>query len=108
MLGDHVAQLELVAGSEAGDWNLYVLDGGAERFVRIEQPAVRLTMAGSEVVFAAVANPDTGETVGNTAQFSGRAAGLTGESEFHVEIDEIVVFGQPFTDIDFDYPEGKH
>lgn len=108
MLGNHIAQLELVPGGQPGEWNLYVLDGGAERFVRIEQETIQVTMDGNETVFQATANPATGESVGNTSQFTARMDGLSGESRFPVRIDEIVVFRQPFSQVEFVFPEGKH
>ncbi len=108
MLGNHVAQLELVPGKGTGEWIIYVLDGGAERFVRIEQETIEATLDGREAVFRAVANSATGETVGDTAQFIATVDGLSGESRFPVRIDEIVVFRQAFTQVAFDYPEGKH
>ncbi|HCR31516.1 MAG TPA: hypothetical protein DIV79_16040 [Opitutae bacterium] len=108
MLGDHFAQLELVAGQNPGEWSIYVLDGGAERFVRIEQSQVSVTMDGQDVVFQAVENAATGESVGDTSQFSASVQGLGKDDEFPVIIEEIVVNRQPFLMIEFDYPEGKH
>lgn len=108
MLGDHIAQIELVPGDQEGEWIIYVLDGGAERFVRIEQGSIGATLDGRKVVFRAVPNPATGETVGDTAQFAATVEGLSGEDRFRVQIDEIVVFRHPFTQVEFDFPEGKH
>ena len=108
MLGDHLAQLELVAGLNPGEWSIYVLDGGAERFVRVEQSEISVTMDGQKVVFQAVANSATGESVGDTSQFTGSVKGLSKEDQFAVRIGEIVVYRQSFKNIEFDYPEGKH
>ncbi|HBI31417.1 MAG TPA: hypothetical protein DDY45_05220 [Verrucomicrobiales bacterium] len=108
MLGNHIAQLELVPGERPGEWIFYILDGGAERFVRIEQEAIEVTMDGKEAVFQATANSATGETVGDTAQFTAKVEGLSGESRFPVLINEIVVFRQPFSQVEFNFPEGKH
>ncbi len=107
MLGNHAAQLELVPGGD-DDWILYVLDGGAERFMRIEQESIRLTLDGKEASFQAVANEATGESVGDTAQFAVKIAGLDPEGTFSVQIDEIEVHGQTFSGIVFEYPEGRH
>ena len=108
MLGNHFAQLELVAGQNPGEWSIYVLDGGAERFVRIELSQIFVTMDGQDVVFQAVANAATGESVGDTAQFSGSVESLGKDNQFPVIIKEIVVNRQPFLMIEFDYPEGRH
>lgn len=107
MLGDHLAQVELVA-EEDGNWALYTLDGGAERFIRVEQPAIALKLDGKPAVFKAVANEATGETVGDTAKFSGKADWLDPDGHFEVVIVEIALRGQTFSEIDFHYPEGKH
>jgi len=108
MLGDHLAQVELVEGPNPGKWSIYVLDGGAERFLRVEQSQISVTMDGQEVVFQAVANPATGESVGDTSQFTASVKGLSKEDHFAVRIGEIVVYRQSFKNIEFDYPEGKH
>lgn len=108
MLGNHFAQLELVAGQNPGEWSIYVLDGGAERFVRIEQSQISVTMDGQDVVFQAVANAATGESIGDTSQFSAFVAGLGKDDHFSVSIDEIVVKRQPFQKFEFEYPEGRH
>ena len=108
MLGDHLAQVELVEGPNPGKWSIYVLDGGAERFVRVEQSQISVTMDGQEVVFQAVANPATGESVGDTSQFTASVKGLSKEDQFAVRIGEMVVYRQSFKNIEFDYPEGKH
>lgn len=108
MLGNHLAQIELVPGETPGDWSLYVLDGGAERFVRIEQETIKVIMDGQETLFHATENLATGESVGNTSQFTAKVDRLDGESRFPVRIDEIVVFRQPFVQVEFDFPEGKH
>ena len=65
-------------------------------------------MDGQEVVFQAVANPATGESVGETSQFTASVKGLSKEDQFSVRIGEIVVHRQTFKNIEFDYPEGKH
>src|SRR5687768_4888823 len=41
-LGDHAYNLELVRHNEAGKLSAYVLDGHAEKFVRINTPTIEL------------------------------------------------------------------
>ena len=48
-----------------------------------------------------------GETEDDTSQFEGQADTLKGVTEFHAEIVSIVVKGQPFVDVDFEFPEGN-
>ena len=55
----------------------------------------------------AVANVLTGETQGDTSHFAGQSDELIGATEFHAEIVAIVVKGQPFVDVDFEFPEGN-
>ena len=90
MLGQHAAQLELVPENDGKFWALYVLDGGAERFVRVEQEAVTAKLDGRAVVFQALENAATGEAIGNTSKFGAQADWLDPEGRFQVEIDEIV------------------
>lgn len=108
MLGQHVAQLELVPEDGGKRWALYVLDGGAARFVRVEQETVSASLNGRSAVFRAVENAATGETAGNTAKFGLEADWLDPKGRFMVEIDEVVIFGQSFSGIEFAFPEGKH
>lgn len=108
MLGQHAAQLELVPENGGKTWALYVLDGGAQRFVRVEQESVSATLDGRSVVFQAIENPATGEIAGNTSKFGLEADWLDPNGSFSVEIDEIVIFGQAFLGIEFPFPEGKH
>jgi hypothetical protein len=108
MLGQHMAQIELVAEAGGKSWALYVLDGGAQRFVRVKQATVKASLDGRSGTFEAVENAATGESVGNTAKFTLKADWLDPEGRFPVIIDEIEVFGQTFSRIEFEFPEGKH
>jgi len=59
-------------------------------------------------IFHAVENAATGESVGNTSKFALKADWLDPDGRFPVKIDEIVVFSQSFSEIEFGFPEGKH
>jgi hypothetical protein len=76
-LGDHAYSIELVRDLAAGKLTAYVLDGHAEKFVRIKSPTIDLiAMPGGKYTplgLQAVANPTTGETVGDTSQFEAHA-----------------------------------
>ena len=76
-LGDHAYNIELVRDLAAGKLTAYVLDGHAEKFVRINAPKIDLiAMPGGKytpLVLQAVANPATGETAGDTSQFQVQA-----------------------------------
>ena len=113
VLGDEFAHVEFVLEKATGKLTGYVLDGEAEKPVRLSQEAIKLKInpLKSEQTFTlqltAVANVLTGETQGDTSQFSGGSDELIGASEFHAEIVSIAVKGQTFVDIDFEFPEGN-
>ncbi len=108
MLGQHMAQIELVAEEGGKSWALYVLDGGAQRFVRVEQATMTASLDGRTGTFEAVENAATGESAGNTSKFALKADWLDPDGRFPVIIDEIELFCQSFSRIEFVYPEGKH
>ena len=107
VLGDEFAHAEFVLEETTGKLTAYILDGEAEKPVRLTQEAIKLKInpMKSEQTFAlqltAVANVLTGETQGDTSQFSGGSDELIGAAEFHAEIVLIAVKGQTFADVDF-------
>ena len=113
VLGDEFAHVEFVLEKATGKLTGYVLDGEAEKPVRLSQETIKLKInrLKSEQAFAlqltAVANVLTGETQGDTSQFSGGSDELIGAAEFHAEILSIAVKGQTFADVDFEFPEGN-
>ena len=113
VLGDEFAHVEFVLEKETGKLTGYVLDGEAEKPVRLSQEAIKLKInrLKSEQTLTlhltAVANVLTGETQGDTSQFSGGSDELIGATEFHAEILSIAVKGQTFADVDFEFPEGN-
>jgi hypothetical protein len=72
-IGEHAYNLELLRDPATGKLTAWVLDGHAENFVRIAAPSIALiAMPGGQytpLTLKAVANPSTGETVGDTSQF---------------------------------------
>lgn len=112
MLGDHAAQIELVRDKATGTLDLYVLDGEAENFIRIAQPAVALTVTrGSQttpVSLPAVAHAATGEKVGDTAHFSGQSEVLKDADTFEVTLQKIDLNGTVYESVSAPFPQGKH
>jgi hypothetical protein len=104
-LGEHFAFLEVVLDGDAGSVTIYVLDGEAEKGVRITQPSVSLTfdapasVAGQTLVLNAKANALTGETVGDTSEFVAVNPALKGQTTFTARVGEVTVKGQPFKDL---------
>ena len=99
-IGEHAYNLELVRDPAAGKLTAYVLDGHAENFVRIPAPSIELVaFTGGErrpLTLRAVANPATGETVGDTSQFEAEADWLKNTAEFPGEIPAIEIRGTKF------------
>ena len=112
MLGDHLYQLELVADTEEGELSLFILDGEAENFIRIEAATIMASTQtqGSQqaLVFSAQPNEATGETVGNTSHFTAKAPWLAEHSEFEAVFELIDIRGRGFENIPFPFPEGSH
>src|SRR5688500_361660 len=99
-VGDHAYNLELVRDPAAGKLTAYVLDGHAENFIRINAPSIELVaFTGGEkrpLTLRAVANPTTGETVGDTSQFEAQADWLKNTAEFPGEIPALEIRGTKF------------
>lgn len=111
VLGDESFHIEFVLDATEGLLQAYVLDAHMETFVRIGRPELPLVIVlgdrESSVSLAAVANPDTGETVGDTAQFEAKIPELVGVESFDGTIPEIEIRGVLFEAIRFAYPEGN-
>lgn len=112
MLGDHAFQIEVLPDPETGTISLYVLDGEAERFIRIAAESIAASVSSgeksAELSFAAIANEATGETVGNTSLFRVSAPEWAGVERFRIQIDGLELLGQEFEGLELPYPEGKH
>ena len=110
-LGDHQFNLELVRDGTTGTLTLYVLDAHAENFVRVALREIPLlaTVDGMPrpLSLAATANTATGETVGDTSQFSGQAEWLKTAEKFGVKIPALEIRGAAFADVTFTFPEGS-
>lgn len=102
-VGDHLFNVELVLDREAGRVAAYILDGHAENFVRIAQPAIelRLREPARGLMLQAVANPATGETVGNTSQFEATAPWLKESGSLVGEIARLEIRGATFSGLSF-------
>jgi hypothetical protein len=107
-LGDHAYSLELVRDNVAGRLTAYVLDGHAEKFVRIKAPTIDLiAMPGGKftpVSLKAVANSATGETVGDTSQFEAQVDWLKSAEEF-AGIVTVEIKGTKFEKVEYALPK---
>ncbi len=112
VLGDDFAHVEFVLEPATGTLTAYVLDGHADRSLRLataglelqllasDEGPVRLSLAGRESAL-------TGEVLGDTSEFVGRHAALVGAERFEGVLQSITVKGQPFNTVRFRYPEGN-
>jgi len=112
MLGDHAFQLELIPQPSQGKVDLYILDGEAERYVRLPAPWIdALVRAGERqwsLRFLPVANQATGETLGDSAYFSAEAPEVADLPAFEISFENLELLGEVYESFAFPYPEGSH
>jgi hypothetical protein len=112
-LGDEFAHLEVVLDGASGRLTVYVLDGEAERPVRLaaDDLTMEVRLDGRPALavrLPAVANALTGEVVGDSSQFQAEVPELTGVTAFSGTLGTVSVRGQIFSDVQFDYPATGH
>ncbi len=111
VLGDEDYHVELVLDESTGKLQAFVLDGEMENFVRSSSPTivVTATVDGTprDVALAAVPNPETGETVGDTSLFEGQADWLKTTPRFDAVLKGVVVRGTAYGDVKFNFPKGN-
>jgi hypothetical protein len=102
-LGDHQFSIEFVHDPAAGSLTLYVLDAHAENFIRLPDRAIEALVQRNgqptPLTLAAVANDATGETVGDTSQFTGTADWLKSPQTIELAVPALTVRGLAFQDI---------
>jgi hypothetical protein len=110
ILGNEDYHLEFVHDPAAGQMHAYILDGHMDRFIRIpaESFEVQAQLPDREesLVFRPVANTATGETVGDTAQFTAEAEWLKGGAEFDAVLKTITIRGKEYSAVKFNFPKG--
>lgn len=112
VLGKEAFHLELVRDAATGTLQAYILDGEMENFVRIALPSldVAATTPDGEnrsLVLTAIANPATGETIGDSALFVAQAEWLKSIPTFDAVLKTISVRGTTFSDVKFSFPNGN-
>jgi hypothetical protein len=113
VFGDHVGHVELLLDSVTGRLTAYLLDGHAEHPVRLSAPALGIGVRFSQdgewqpLTLAARANPLTGETVGDTSEFSVVSPILVDKERFEVRIGELAFRGGTIPPIETWFPEGN-
>jgi hypothetical protein len=109
-LGDNY-NLELVRDAETGTLSGYVLDDEMEEFIRSSSPSITIlaTVQGrpQTLVLPAIANPATGETVGDTSLFQAQAEWLKTAGNFDGVLQGIAIRGTRFDNVKFNFPKGS-
>jgi hypothetical protein len=111
VLGDEIYHVELVVDASTGKLQAYVFDGELENFIRTKAPSLTIDAvvngAPQTLVLAAVANPATGETVGDTSLFETQADWLKTTPSFDGTLQSITIRGTTFTTVKFNFPKGN-
>lgn len=106
-IGEHAYAVELLRDRSAGKLTAWILDAHAENFIRLKIPALQLVaMPGGKYTplsLQAVANPATGETVGDTSQFEVQADWLKTADEF-AGIFTLEINGTKFEQVPYSMP----
>jgi len=111
VLGREEYHLELLLDAAAGAMQAYVLDGEMEEFVRVPAASFEVTaqLPGGyqTLVFNAVPNRATGETVGDTSFFTAQAGWLKTAKNFDALLKELKVKGTVYENVAFNFPKGN-
>ena len=111
VLGKEFSHIEMVLDPETGKLTAYALDGEAENPVKLVQNLLDLKITLNKKVHTlqlkAIANPLTGETIGDTSEFSGQADYLKGVKSFDAVLSAINIRGSQFNDVAFNFPKGN-
>jgi hypothetical protein len=95
MLGDEAYHVEFTFGDAPGTLQAYIFDAHMKDYVRIAAASFAATAKIGEVehqlVFNAVANPATGETMGSTALFEARVPTLSGRPALTLSVPALTV-----------------
>jgi hypothetical protein len=114
VFGEEFAHIELVLDKKTGKLTAYVLDGEAEKAVRIKLNEIELKInkiekksAEVSLKLKGVANVLTGEKEGDTSEFSAQSDDLKGVKKFEAVVSAITIKGKEFKDTKFKFPEGN-
>ncbi len=113
-LGDEFAHLELVLEPAYGRLTAYALDGEAEKPVRLKARSLAIFVTPRQpagqpftLTLKAVADPLSGETVGDTSEFDVSVSRLQGLSDFDGKLVDLRIRGRRFRNVSFNYPRGN-
>ena len=111
VLGKEVYHIEFVLDAADGKLQAYIFDGEMENFIRSALASFEVNAvvngAPQSLLFRAVANAATGETVGDTALFEAQADWLKSANEFDGRLKSITIRGSTFDEVKFNFPKGN-
>jgi hypothetical protein len=111
VLGDEAYHVEFVRDPASGSLAAYLLDAHMENFIRTDVPVFEVTATvdgeSRSLVFRAVANAATGETIGDTSQFEAQADWLKTKGSFEATLKSLPIRGQAFDNVAFHFPAGN-
>ena len=111
VLGNEAYHLELVRDAATGKLTVFVLDGEMENFIRAKTRSFEIvaTVGGAPrpLVLQAVANPATGETVGDSSCFETQADWLKTTPVFDAVLTTLEIRGTTFAAVPFNFPKGN-
>lgn len=111
-IGSEFAHVEMVHDASTGELVAYVLDGEAKLGVRLAQETIEVDLVGDSsrgsIALRAVANPLTGERIGDSSEFRGRSERLRGRASFDGVIRRLDLKGTPVEQLAFNVPLGAN
>ena len=110
-LGAEDAHIEFLVDAESKTVTAWFFKPHMERYLRMELKSFEVLAKREsgevKLVFNAVANPGTGEKVGDTSQFLAKADWLSESESFDAVLPEITVLGKIYQNVAFNYPKGN-
>ena len=110
-LGNEDAHIEFLVNAEAGTVTAWFYKPHMANFLRMKLESFEVLAkregGDAKLVFEAVANPVTGETVGDTSEFLAKADWLSDTGTFDAVLPEITVLGKVYRNVAFNYPKGN-
>lgn len=111
-LGDHFANVEFLVNDKKGELHVWFHDAHAQNSYRLAAQAIPIGIALEDgthfdLMLKPVANVLTGETPGNTSQFSGKDSNLVGCKAFRGLLTPVSIQGRSLPALDFGFPSGN-
>ena len=107
-LGEEFGHLELLLDKGSGELTAYILDGEAEKPVRLPGTPLEIQIDGKDTLtLTPVSDELTGETEKDSATYRGNLEALKGRDSFKAVLLKIEIKGRTFENVTFEFPEGN-